>query len=137
MKIRYENNINHEKSFWMVWFKILYASKLQLSNYEKFLKWSKMMKINFTFLIVSVCVYVFLYVCISYGFCCFYLFASIQLATLKRILFCSLPWDLNTFPNWLSLIFQLRRRQWHPTPVLLPGKSHGWRSLVGCSPWGR
>ena len=29
------------------------------------------------------------------------------------------------------------RRRWHPTPVLLPGKSHGWRSLVGCSPWGR
>ena len=29
-----------------------------------------------------------------------------------------------------------RRRRWHPTPVLLPGKSHGWRSLVGCSPWG-
>ena len=28
-------------------------------------------------------------------------------------------------------------RQWHPTLVLLPGKSHGWRSLVGCSPWGR
>ena len=27
------------------------------------------------------------------------------------------------------------RRQWHPTPVLLPRKSHGWRSLVGCSPW--
>ena len=31
----------------------------------------------------------------------------------------------------------VRRRQWHTTPVLLPGKSHGWRSLVGCSPWGR
>ena len=29
------------------------------------------------------------------------------------------------------------RRQWHPTLVLLPGKSHGQRSLVGCSPWGR
>ena len=28
------------------------------------------------------------------------------------------------------------RRQWHPTPVLLPGESHGRRSLVGCSPWG-
>ena len=28
-----------------------------------------------------------------------------------------------------------RRRQWHPTPALLPGRSHGWRSLVGCSPW--
>ena len=29
-----------------------------------------------------------------------------------------------------------RRRQWHPTSVLLPGKSHGQRSLVGCSPRG-
>ena len=29
------------------------------------------------------------------------------------------------------------RRQWHPTPVLLPGKSHGQRDLVGSSPWGR
>ena len=29
-----------------------------------------------------------------------------------------------------------KRKQWHPTPVLLPGKSHGQRSLVGCSPWG-
>ena len=28
-----------------------------------------------------------------------------------------------------------RRRQWHPTSVLLPGKSHGWRSLEGCRPW--
>ena len=33
------------------------------------------------------------------------------------------------------VLFQ--RRQWHPTPVLLPGKSHGRRSLVDCSPWGR
>ena len=30
-----------------------------------------------------------------------------------------------------------RKRQWHPTPVLLPGKSHGRRRLAGCSPWGR
>ena len=29
------------------------------------------------------------------------------------------------------------RRQWQLTPALLPGKSHGQRSLVGCSPWGR
>ena len=29
------------------------------------------------------------------------------------------------------------RRQWQPTPVLLPGESHRWRSLVGYSPWGR
>ena len=31
---------------------------------------------------------------------------------------------------------QNRRRQWHPTPALFPGKSHGRRSLVGHSPWG-
>ena len=36
----------------------------------------------------------------------------------------------------LSTSLRYRRRQWHPTPVLLPGKSHGLRSLVGCSPWG-
>ena len=29
------------------------------------------------------------------------------------------------------------RRKWQPTPVLLPGESHGGRSLVGYSPWGR
>ena len=32
---------------------------------------------------------------------------------------------------------QERRRQWRPTPVLLPGKSHGQRNLVGCCLWGR
>ena len=31
----------------------------------------------------------------------------------------------------------IQRRHWHPTPVLVPGKSHGGRSLVGYSPWGR
>ena len=45
------------------------------------------------------------------------------------------------FSVWLSFLYlclcQLGRRQWHPTPVLLPGKSHGQRSLMGCSPWGR
>ena len=29
-----------------------------------------------------------------------------------------------------------QRRHWWPTPVLLPGTSHGWRSLIGCTPWG-
>ena len=44
-------------------------------------------------------------------------------------------------PAWLVYFIYsslyLWRRRWHPIPVLLPGKSHGWRSLVGCSPWGR
>ena len=29
------------------------------------------------------------------------------------------------------------RREWEPTPVFLPGESHGQRSVVGCIPWGR
>jgi len=44
--------------------------------------------------------------------------------------------------SWMELGFSVgmeafRRRQWQPTPVLLPGKSIGQRSLGGCSPWGR
>ena len=35
------------------------------------------------------------------------------------------------------ILMHMWRRQWHPTPVLLPGKSHGQRSLVGCHLWGR
>ena len=37
--------------------------------------------------------------------------------------------SLFTFMHW--------RRKWQPTPVFLPGESHGPGSLVGCSPWGR
>ena len=39
-------------------------------------------------------------------------------------------WDANIYISIYG------RRQWHPTTILLPGKSHGWRSLVCCSPWG-
>ena len=51
------------------------------------------------------------------------------------------PYETSVAPYSFSgdLLKHLRykwRRQWQPTPVLLPGKSHGWRSLVGCSPWG-
>ena len=37
--------------------------------------------------------------------------------------------SLSTFMHW--------RRKWQPTPVLLPGESQGWGSLVGCHLWGR
>ena len=59
---------------------------------------------------------------------------------------CSSPWWL----RWESVCLECGRpgfhpqvgkipwrRKWQPTPVLLPGKSHGQRSLVGYSPWGR
>ena len=56
-------------------------------------------------------------------------FAYFQLQALFQAL------DIRLVFKAISLNFW--RRQRHPTPVLLPGKSHGWRSLVGCSPWGR
>ena len=38
----------------------------------------------------------------------------------------------------LSLFTSMHwRRKWQPTPVFFPGESQGWRSLVGCSLWGR
>ena len=37
----------------------------------------------------------------------------------------------------IKYLYLFWRRQWHPTPVLLPGKSHRRKSLLGCSPWGR
>ena len=36
-----------------------------------------------------------------------------------------------------NTLYHILGKAMAPTPVLLPGKSHGWRSLVGCSPWGR
>ena len=50
----------------------------------------------------------------------------------------SLAWRILSITLLLcEMSATVRRRQWQPTPVLLPGKSHGQRSLVGCSPWGR
>ena len=60
------------------------------------------------------------------------------------------PWDckgvrhdlvtkqhVSLLDKYLACRVICQRRRWHPTPVLLPGKSHGWRSLVSYSPWGR
>ena len=51
----------------------------------------------------------------------------------------ALPLDSTRLASWKHLNTSRgysRRRQWHPTPVLLPGKSHGQRSLEDCSPKG-
>ena len=47
-------------------------------------------------------------------------------------------WSYSTLITFILFYYKIYfwRRQWQPTPVLLPGKSHGRRSLVGCSPWG-
>ena len=49
----------------------------------------------------------------------------------------AMPKSVQTTSQLYSFHMLPQSRQWHPTPVLLPGKSHGWRSLVGYSPWGR
>ena len=59
-----------------------------------------------------------------------------QEAGQEYILVTSTGWKVSR-----AVVFQApnkghQRRRWHPTPVLLPGKSHGRRSLVGCSPLG-
>ena len=41
-------------------------------------------------------------------------------------------------PRFDSLVGKIPSgREWQPTPVFLPGESHGQRSVVGYSPWGR
>ena len=55
--------------------------------------------------------------------------------TTGKVLWFFLEWFIKW--NFSCTYTTFWRRQWHPAPALLPGKSHGWRSLVGCSPWGR
>ena len=78
---------------------------------------------------------------------------TVPVVVVSRISLCTLlnPWKARCMPrgwkktpgvgaadlfisSWLAQ--EPWRRQWQPTPVLLPGKSYGQRSLVGCSPWG-
>ena len=57
--------------------------------------------------------------------------------------FSTVPWFYNNYFSTVCFCVlgkcrhEYRWRQWQATPVLLPRKSHGWRSLVGCIPWGR
>ena len=56
--------------------------------------------------------------------------ASLVAQTVK-----SLPTTWETQVRFLGWEDPLEK-EWQPTPVFLPGKSYGWRSLVGYSPWG-
>ena len=60
--------------------------------------------------------------------CCFQVFLQCLISALTP------GGESGLFFGLISSVVQ--RRQWHPAPVLLPGNSHGRRSLVGCSPWG-
>ena len=70
-------------------------------------------------------------VAVSFWYRILSIWASLVVQKLKRLLQCRRP----GFDPWVRKIPW--RRKWQPTPVYLPGESHGWRSLVGYSPWGR
>ena len=65
-----------------------------------------------------------------------FLYIALVMITSNNILR-AMPKNAQTTAQLHSSHTLVQRRHWHPIPVPLPGKSHGWRSLVGCSPWGR
>ena len=84
-------------------------------------------QINLSTLCMCVCIYIYMYMCVCVCVCMY-----------------GFPWWLSdkeftyqcrrrAFNPWVRKIPW--RRKWPPTPVFLPGKSHGQRSLAGCSPW--
>ena len=74
-----------------------------------------------------ICLFFFKFFCFL---CCYIVLSRVP---------CAVPTAHRDTPvlNHTHHSFLCPSRQRHPTPVLLPGKSHGWRSLVDCSPWGR
>ena len=66
--------------------------------------------------------------------CCFLTCIQISQEAVQMVWYSQF---LKNFPKFVVIHTVKRRRQWHPTPVLLPAESHGQRSLVGCRPWGR
>ena len=75
-----------------------------------------------------VCIHIYVYVCIHiyvcmYTYICMYVYIYIYVC-------------MYTYIYMYVCIHIYWRRKWQPTPVLLPGESHGGRSLVGYSPWG-
>ena len=62
-------------------------------------------------------------------------FKSFYLFFIYTVIFIQSYWRVGCVHNASSHLHMLACRQWHPTPVLLPGISHGQRSLVGYSPW--
>ena len=117
----------------------LISYKQQL-KFPYFPKWSD----HFTFLLTPFSKILTMYVLILDALLCA---IDLFVHTYANIMFsCGLPWWLSgkesawqyrrcRFDSWVRKIPW--RRKWQSTPALLPGKSHGQRSLIGYSPWGR
>ena len=86
--------------------------------------------------------------CVLQSFSLLFVCCDLKLCPSLQVIICAILFQLQTlisskcywgifvYSLFSSFITNYWRRQWQPTPVLLPGKSHGRRSLVGCSPWG-
>ena len=74
--------------------------------------------------------------CVVFSKYCFCFCLFIHLSFCSHVSRLKFSFLLKTLPAVCSIQSAVQRRRWHPTPVLLPGKSHGRRSLVGYSPWG-
>ena len=107
-------------------------------SYLKCDPWCKFIKLNYSNVYMQNCVAC---ICLSYlklvNHLCSYLKMTTSGVEINLI---QCLWELYKFDFiFINSKYNLKvwRRQLHPTPGLLPGKSHEWRSLVGCSPWGR
>ena len=101
--------------------------RINLSLRDKSLNWKqkkkkKKMQESFFFFNLFECynVFCYIYYCIYYTVFNICFICSMLLSIISLSLF--------TFMHW--------RRKWQPTPVFLPGESHGQGSLVGCPLWG-
>ena len=65
-----------------------------------------------------------------------HLISFLNFGKYSALYFLSSSSEMPSIFRFHNLMSPHRRRQWQATPVLLTGESHGWRSLVGCSPWG-
>ena len=72
----------------------------------------------------------------TYAYVCVYMYVCICVCVCVCVCVYVLKTNIHDWEYFSSHRSFFRRRQWHPTPLLLPGKSHGQKSLVGCSPWG-
>ena len=90
----------------------------------------------YVYMYVYMYMYMYVYMCVCvYMYVYVYMHTNVWILSLvaqmiTRLLQCRKP----RFNPWVQKI--LWRRQWQPMPELLPGKSRGQRSLVGCSLWG-
>ena len=96
-------------------------------------------------------IYIYIYIChiffihssVNGHLDCFHILAIVNNAAMNIGMYVSFQLSVFIFFRYVlrsgiaKSYDSSRRRQWHPTPELLPRKSHGQRSLVGCSPWGR